>query len=122
MKYESMLHRLIANTEEPQNDQACWVWTGGCCTRGYGKLNKRVDGRHVTIRAHREMQQQVDGEFIEVHLDDEDPFGPIVLLPAPPLHPDEQTIDHLCWNTQCINPDHFEVVTRVENSVRMRAR
>ena len=122
MKYESMLHRLIANTEEPESSTGCWPWTGRLHCAGYGRLNARRDGRHVTLLAHREMQRQVEGEYIEIHLDDEDPFGPIILIPAAPLHTDEQTIDHLCWNNPCCNPDHFEVVTRSENSTRKEAR
>lgn len=121
MKYESMLHRLIANSEAEEDQPcACWNWTSRLHTKGYGRLNAWRDGKVVTLLAHREMHRVVNGEYTEIHLDD-DPFGPFLMIPTTPLGYDE-TIDHLCWNTQCINPDHFEVVTRVENSVRMRAR
>jgi hypothetical protein len=33
------------------------------------------------------------------------------------LTPD-QTIDHLCRNRRCVNPDHFEIVSSVENVMR----
>lgn len=26
MKYDSLFTRLIANSAEPENDQACWLW------------------------------------------------------------------------------------------------
>ena len=32
--------------------------------------------------------------------------------------PEGMTIDHLCMQKTCINPDHMEVVTRSENSRR----
>lgn len=32
------------------------------------------------------------------------------------------TIDHLCNVTKCVNPDHLEVVTRSENSLRREQR
>jgi hypothetical protein len=116
-----MLHRLIANSEvDEDNPCACWNWTGRREPKGYGRLNARRDGEHVKLYAHREMHRIVSGEYIEIHLDD-DPFGPFVMIPAAHLGYDE-TIDHLCWNTQCINPDHFEVVSRSENSIRKEAR
>lgn len=121
MKYESTLHRLIANTEEPQSSTGCWPWAGRCEPKGYGRLNARIDGKHTKLYAHREMMHQVEGEFIEIHLDAEDPFGPIILIPAARRGYDE-TLDHLCWGPSCCNPDHFEVVTRAENSSRKKAR
>lgn len=121
MKYESMLHRLIANTEEPESSTGCWPWAGRREPKGYGRVNARVDGKHTKLYAHREMHRQFEGEYIEIHLDDEDPFGPIVLIPVAPM-PYDVTIDHLCWNNPCCNPDHFEVVTRSENSIRKEAR
>jgi hypothetical protein len=47
--------------------------------------------------------------------------------PLPPPVPQvvldsDETIDHLCWFTGCINPDHWNVETRAENSRKMRAR
>lgn len=119
MKYESMLHRLIANTEEPESPTGCWVWKGRREPRGYGRLNVRRDGRHQKVYAHREMSRQVTGgDFIEVELVPEDPLGPIRLVPRPPRAYD-CTDDHLCWNTACANPDHIEHgVTRVENTSR----
>lgn len=32
--------------------------------------------------------------------------------------PEGLTIDHLCNNTKCVNPEHLEVVTRKENTRR----
>lgn len=32
--------------------------------------------------------------------------------------PDGLEIDHLCRNRACVNPDHLEPVTRVENALR----
>ena len=31
---------------------------------------------------------------------------------------DDWTIDHLCFNRRCVNVDHLEIVTRIENSRR----
>jgi hypothetical protein len=35
--------------------------------------------------------------------------------------PDGLTIDHLCLNKKCVNPDHLELVTASENTRRMLA-
>lgn len=40
-------------------------------------------------------------------------YGPI---------PEGLTVDHLCWQTLCQRPDHFELVMRGENTRRMRQR
>ena len=32
--------------------------------------------------------------------------------------PEGLTVDHLCRNTSCVNPEHMEVVTREENAYR----
>lgn len=71
----------------------CWLWTGAPHL-GYGRFSR---GRSGATYAHR-----VAYELL---------VGPI---------PDGLTLDHLCWNTLCVNPDHLEPVTRAENTRRAR--
>jgi cold shock CspA family protein len=117
VKYDSLFTRLIANTAEPENDQACWLWTGKTDRKGYGFITKRVPGKRspANRRAHREMEELMRGQYNEFDLDD-DPLGPILLVERPPLDPDDETIDHLCYTCRCGNPDHWRIVTRVENT------
>jgi hypothetical protein len=67
---------------------SCWLWTGRLEKLGYARV--RVDGEQTY--AHR--------YSYEVH------HGPI---------PEGLTIDHLCRIRHCVNPDHLEAVTLVEN-------
>ncbi len=78
------------STREPG---ACWPWTGAKDHWGYGKI-KTGEGRAQKV-AHR-----VAYELL---------VGPI---------PDGLTLDHLCRNTSCVNPEHLEPVTSVENTMR----
>lgn len=68
-------------------ESGCWEWTGAR-SRGYGLL--AVNYRRW--KAHR-----LSWELFR---------GPI---------PDDLTIDHLCRNKACFNPDHLEPVTQAEN-------
>jgi hypothetical protein len=53
---------------------------------------------------------------------DDDPLGPIFYVERPDLEYDE-TIDHLCMNKRCVNPDHWtDPVTRAENTRLMQQR
>jgi hypothetical protein len=117
VKYDSLFTRLIANTAEPENDQACWLWTGKTDRKGYGRLTKRVPGKQSPANryAHREMEEMMRGQYNEFDLDD-DPLGPILLVERPSLDPDDETIDHLCYTPGCIHPDHHRPLTRVENT------
>lgn len=69
----------------------CWTWTAATQSRGYGSVGL-ADGTGKTALAHRVAYEHA--------------VGPI---------PDGMTIDHLCRNRKCVNPDHLEVVTRPEN-------
>jgi HNH endonuclease len=73
----------------------CWEFTGWRNARGYGKLS--VGGR--SFWAHR-LAYEV---FI----------GPI---------PPRMTVDHVCANTACVNPDHLALCSRGENTHRATVR
>lgn len=71
----------------------CWFWVGGLNAQGYGQMS--VMGRQVG--AHRIAWELYRGEI-----------------------PPTLTIDHLCRNPLCVNPDHMEIVTSAENKSRSR--
>jgi hypothetical protein len=70
----------------------CWIWTACKNEPGYGSIgfSGKPKGAH-----------RVAYELVK---------GPI---------PDGLTLDHLCRNTSCVNPDHLEPVTRAENARRI---
>lgn len=67
----------------------CWEWLGHRDRNGYGCFSQT---RALRWRAHRLSYQLL--------------VGPI---------PNGLVIDHLCRNTGCVNPDHLEPVTQLEN-------
>lgn len=69
----------------------CWMWTGPTYL-GYGMAQVKEQGKWRNRRAHRVAWQQIR--------------GPI---------PDGLVLDHLCRTTACVNPEHIEPVTLVEN-------
>lgn len=68
----------------------CWWWIGST-RRGYGAF--WIGGR--VMRSHRVAYEASRG-------------------PIPP----GLTLDHLCKNPACVNPDHLEPVTQYENVMR----
>lgn len=86
---EPVANRLIAN--RIVTDRGCWVWTALLDHDGYSRISvggKMRIGHRVAYEAFR---------------------GPI---------PPGLTLDHLCRNRTCINPDHLEPVTLAENISR----
>ena len=111
--YPSIWTRCMANTHEPENNQACWPWSGKKDLWGYGQLNMWVPGlgRAVTMKAHlvawlafRAQPTNAD----ELYLFYQE-------LRASGLH-----LDHTCWSRCCVNIDHLEPVTPSVNMQRRR--
>ena len=72
----------------------CWEWTAATNNRGYGVFGR--GGRRDGIAyAHRWAYEHLLGAI-----------------------PSGLTLDHLCRNIRCVNPDHLEPVTRAENNRR----
>lgn len=74
-----------------KSDGGCWIWTSAQRPDGYGVF--WLHGR--TQMAHRVVWEALR--------------GPI---------PDGLTLDHLCRNRICVNPDHLEPVTIRTNLLR----
>jgi hypothetical protein len=72
------------------NGTPCWEWTG-TRSRGYGN----IWWRGKVLRAHRAAYELLRGAI-----------------------PSGLTIDHLCRNHSCVNPEHLEAVTHEANVLR----
>lgn len=70
----------------------CWLWSGPGDKKGYVRFRNEMNKKAFIHRWSYEL-------FV----------GPI---------PEGLTIDHLCRNTNCANPEHLEPVTRIENIAR----
>lgn len=79
-----------------QKTETCWLWKGAVNNKGYGQFRLEK-----TVLAHRVAYELVKGPI---------PYG--------------MELDHLadlCASTLCVNPDHLEPVTHVENCRRGKA-
>lgn len=72
----------------PEPNSGCWLWFGATTERGYGVVV--ANGR--SIRAHRISYETAKGQI-----------------------PEGLVLDHLCRVHCCVNPDHLEAVTQLEN-------
>jgi hypothetical protein len=75
----------------PEPNTGCWLWLSTIGNDGYPQIN--VDGK--TKRAHRISYEASKGAI-----------------------PSGLTIDHLCKQPVCVNPDHLEAVTLRINLLR----
>jgi len=85
----SRLHSIL---DRCNANGVCIEWEGYCKPDGYGRA--KVNGKMVYV--HRYVFQELTG----------------IMLSA------EDKLDHLCRNPPCCDPNHLEVVTQIENTLR----
>ena len=71
----------------------CWLWIGST-PNGYGKFRNEIG---KVVAAHRWAYEHY--------------VGPI---------PEGMEVDHTCWVTNCVNPDHLRPVTAKQNQENLR--
>lgn len=83
------IKRLMSRVTK--SEDSCWVWNGAL-VRGYGVIS-------------------IDGKTEYVHR--------VVFAASGKKFDRDLTLDHICRNPRCVNPEHLEPVTRNENARRM---
>lgn len=73
----------------------CWVWRGYIRDHGYGVWGKNTPG---TREAHRRSYELL--------------VGPI---------PEGMEVHHKCFNRSCVNPEHLELLSHLENCRQSRS-
>lgn len=73
------------------DEKNCWIYTGSKDKHGYGIFYYQ----QASYKAHRISWILKNGEI-----------------------QDRKVLDHLCKNKSCINPDHLEAVSQMENVMR----
>lgn len=83
----------------PDPNTGCWLWEGKVDSRSYGLIYiGKIDGKVKYVLAHRAFYERFRGKI-----------------------PEKMTLDHLCFQPCCVNPDHLEPKTLSENCSRQRS-
>lgn len=85
-----MLQEKLLNNIQIQPESECWIWQG-YLSKGYGRV--RVGTKRILV--HRASYESFIGRI-----------------------PSNMTIDHICNNTACINPNHLRPSSQRENILR----
>lgn len=88
-------YERVMSRLRPVPETGCLEWDGWVTPAGYGQIPVYGGGRIFT---HRAAYEGAKGAI-----------------------PEGLTIDHLCRNKRCCNPDHLEAVTSAENTRRENA-
>ena len=80
----------------PEPNSGCWLWTGAVNRPNFGRPYGII-GNEKAVLPRSDMAHRVSYKIFK---------GPIL---------DGFEIDHLCRNTYCVNPEHLEAVTHIEN-------
>ncbi len=91
---ETLREKFLRNFRKGSKDE-CWEWKGSKFVAGYGKLDYGPGKTRIQLLAHRYSYNHFVGEI-----------------------PKGLVIDHLCENRACINPNHLEPTTIVDNVQR----
>ncbi len=86
-----MLPKRFWNKVAFEPMSGCWLWTGATLVNGYGQCLMRDKVRYVHRLSYEEHVEAI---------------------------PQKLVIDHLCRQRCCVNPEHMEVVTSRENTLR----
>jgi hypothetical protein len=74
-------------------ENGCWFWTGGLA-KGYGHFRLTYPNRKI-VKAHRYLWERLYG-----------------------LIPEGLELHHTCENTQCVNPEHLELLNSKEHVMK----
>lgn len=101
-KYSEPMDRVLANSvlapcPNPRLNEPCWEWIGArrANRRGvfYGKLNVRIQGKHLSVAAHRFAWWAAKGRRPRRN----------------------GVVAHLCDNSLCVNPAHLVCTSQSKN-------
>ena len=89
-----------AGTRYEEADDGCWISTYSVASHGYAQIGWQDGGCRHVITAHRAAWVHRHGrQIVEGH-----------------------TIDHLCKNRRCVNPEHLRSLPNFENARRTSGR